>query len=181
MTGFVTEHRAGRPRLANLQDGSYLRRLVRSPLRSVTAYDPGPSVAELGARFGVDSLVKLNWNEDLFGLLPGVREAVIEELGRAQLYPEQAYADFRDAVSAWTGAEPDWVVPAHGIQSLVLTLVTAFVNPGERVVIPAPTYGLYRQACEAAGAEIVFVPTRGLRLDLEAMAVAAGGEARVRV
>jgi len=167
---------AGRVRTrAELEDGSYLRALVRAPLRSVVPYDPGPSVAELAARYGVASLVKLNWNEDLFGLLPGVREAVVEELARAPLYPEQAYADFREAVAEWTGAEPDWVVPAHGIQSLVLTLVTAFVNPGERVVIPTPTYGLYRQACEAAGAEIILVPTQGYHLDLEAMAVAARG------
>ena len=52
------------------------------PLRTVVPYDPGPSVAELATRFGVDHLVKLNWNEDLFGLLPGVREAVIDELQR---------------------------------------------------------------------------------------------------
>jgi len=148
---------------------------VKAPLRSAIPYDPGPSLAELGARFGVKRLVKLNWNEDLFGLLPGVREAVIEELSRASLYPEQAYADFREEVAEWVGCEPDWVVPAHGIQSLVLSVVTAVVSPGEKVVIPAPTYGLYRQACEAAGAEIVQVPTRGLRLDLEAMAEASVG------
>jgi len=149
--------------------------LVRAPLRSVEPYDPGKSISELGSHFGLTGLVKLNWNEDLFGLLPGVREAVIDELQRAPLYPEQAYGDFREAVAAWTGAEPDWIVPAHGIQSLVLTLVTALVNPGDRVVIPSPTYGLYRQACEAAGAEIVEVPTRELRLDLEAMAATASG------
>lgn len=166
---------------SKLGDGSLLRALVRAPLRSVVAYDPGPSMAELGARFGVTSLVKLNWNEDLFGLLPGVREAVIEELVRAPLYPEQAYGDFREAVAAWTGAEPDWIVPAHGIQSLVLTIVTAFVNPGERVVVPSPTYGLYRQACEASGAQLVVVPNHGLRLDLEAMALAARGSKLVFV
>ncbi len=160
---------------ASLRDGSSLRALVKAPLRSVAPYDPGPSLAELEARFGVTRLVKLNWNEDLFGLLPGVREAVVEELSRASLYPEQAYADFRDAVAERAGCEPDWIVPAHGIQSLVLTVVTAFVSPGEKVVIPAPTYGLYRQACEAAGAKIVILPTRGLRLDLEAMAEAAEG------
>jgi len=159
----------------NLEGGAGLRELVKAPLRSVTPYDPGPSLAELAERFGVTRLVKLNWNEDLFGLLPGVREAVIEELSRASLYPEQAYADFREAVAERTGSEPDWVVPAHGIQSLVLTVVTAFVSAGEKVVIPRPTYGLYRQACQAAGAEIVVVPTRGLRLDLEAMARAARG------
>ena len=72
-----------------LGDANRLRDLVRAPLRSVIAYDPGPSMAELGARFGVTGLVKLNWNEDLFGLLPGVREAVVKELVRAPLYPSR--------------------------------------------------------------------------------------------
>lgn len=155
--------------------GTHLRDLVRAPLRDVVPYDPGPSLAQLRARYGVEQLVKLNWNEDLFGLLPGVREAVVAELERASLYPEQAYSDFREAVAAFAGAEADWVVPAHGIQALVLAVVAAFVEPGDKVVIPLPTYGLYRQACESAGAEIVRVRTRGLRLDLEAIAEASRG------
>jgi histidinol-phosphate aminotransferase len=151
-----------------------LRSLAREPLRTVDAYDPGPSVAELQGRFGIGGLVKLNWNEDLFGLLPGVAEAVAAELGRAAaLYPEQAYSDFRELVASWTGAEAGSVVPAHGIQSLVLATTSVFLERGDKVVLPAPTYGLYRQACSAAGAEIVRVPTRGYRLDLEAMAEAA--------
>ena len=42
-------------------------------------------------------------------------------------------------------------------------------------MIPRPTYGLYRQACEAAGAEVVRVPTIGYRFDLDAMLGAASG------
>jgi histidinol-phosphate aminotransferase len=117
----------------------------------------------------------MNWNEDLFGLLPGVREAVIEELKRAPLYPEQAYSDFRDLVAERTGADPAMIAPAHGIQALVFAAVAAFINPGDRVVVPQPTYGLYRQAAAAAGAEIIRVPTRAYRLDLEQMLTAARG------
>lgn len=154
---------------------SDLRALARRPLRTVMAYDPGPSLRELEARYGVRDLVKLNWNEDLFGLLPGVGEAVADELRNASLYPEQAYSDFREMVAAFIGAEPAMVLPAHGIQALVLSTVAVFVNPGDRVVLPQPTYGLYRQACEAAGAVVVRVPTNDYRLDLEAMATAARG------
>lgn len=132
-------------------------------------------MTELKARYGVRDIVKLNWNEDLFGLLPGVREAVIEELRRAPLYPEQAYSDFRGLVATRTGADSAMVSPAHGIQALVFATVAAFVNSGDRVVLPQPTYGLYRQACEAAGADVVQVPTRGYRLDLEPMLSAAQG------
>jgi histidinol-phosphate aminotransferase len=66
-------------------------------------------------------------------------------------------------------------VPAHGIQALILAAASVFLEPGDKVVLPAPTYGLYRQACSAAGAGVVVVPTRGYRLDLEAMAEAARG------
>lgn len=156
-------------------DQTGLRELVRPSLRTVAAYDPGPSLTELEVRYGVKDIVKLNWNEDLFGLLPGVREAVIEEIRRAPLYPEQAYSDFRDLVAARTGADPAMVAPAHGIQALVFAVVAAFINPGDRVVLPKPTYGLYRQACEAAGAEVLRVPSREYRLDLEAMLSAAQG------
>ncbi|MHB1508416.1 MAG: pyridoxal phosphate-dependent aminotransferase [Acidimicrobiales bacterium] len=152
-----------------------LRALVRPALESVTPYDPGPGVADLEGRYGVERLVKLNWNEDLFGLLPGVRDAVVAELANASLYPEQAYTSFRSLVAAWAGTDAEMVLPAHGIQALVLATVAVFVNPGDKVVLPSPTYGLYRQACVAAGAEIVTVATRGYRLDLEQMAAAAHG------
>ena len=149
--------------------------LARGPLRSAAPYDPGPSVAELEDRFGVRGLVKLNWNEDLFGLLPGVADAVSRELARASLYPEQAYSAFRERVAEWTGADPAMIVPAHGIQALVLAVASVFLEPGDRVVLPEPTYGLYRTACSAAGAEALVVPVRGYRLDLAAMAEAARG------
>lgn len=152
-----------------------LRALVRRSLESAAPYDPGPSVAELERSFGVTGLVKLNWNEDLFGLLPGVAEAVAAELAHASLYPEQAYSSFRDLVGRWAGTDPATVVPAHGIQALVLATAAVFVERGDRVVLPAPTYGLYRQACAAAGARVVTVPARGYRLDLGAMAEAARG------
>ncbi|HKA96545.1 MAG TPA: histidinol-phosphate transaminase [Streptosporangiaceae bacterium] len=151
------------------------RALVRGALSAVAPHDPGPSVMELEARFGVSGLVKLNWNEDLFGLLPGVGEAVVGELAHVSRYPEQAYNSFRALVSKWAGADPAMVVPAHGIQALVLATALVFLEPGDKVVLPAPTYGLYRQACTAAGAEVVFVRTRGYRLDLGAMIRAAHG------
>ena len=99
----------------------------------------------------------------------------MDELRQAELYPEQAYADFRSLVAVRTGADPAMIVPAHGIQSLVFSTIAVFINPGDRVVIPTPTYGLYRQACEAAGAEVVRVPTMGYRFDLDAMVAAARG------
>jgi histidinol-phosphate aminotransferase len=148
-------------------------RLVRPSLHGLQPYRPGASVAELKRRHGLRDVAKLNWNENLFGPLPGVLEAAAAELPNLWMYPEQAYADFRSAVAAWLGVAPELVVPSHGIQSLVGTVAAALLEPGDAVVVPAITYGLYAQVSAAHGARLAPVPLRDLRIDLEAMARAA--------
>ena len=85
--------------------------------------------------------MKLNWNEGLFGPLPGVLEAVERELPRSWSYPEHAFRGLREAVAAETGARADRILPGHGIQALIVTLCSTFLSPGERVVIPHPRTG----------------------------------------
>jgi histidinol-phosphate aminotransferase len=144
--------------------------LVRAPLRDIGPYRPGPSLDDLMAAHGLEHVDKLNWNEGLWGPLPGVLDAVAGALDQTWAYPEHAYGALREAIAAETGAAPDQILPGHGIQALVLTLVNAFVTPGDRVVVPAPTYGLYAQACRVAGAHVERVGSPDLAIDLEAVA-----------
>jgi histidinol-phosphate aminotransferase len=146
--------------------------LLRPPLRDIGPYEPGEPLDELMARHGLSRVDKLNWNEGLWGPLPGVLDAVAGALDQSWAYPEHAYNTLRDAIAADTGAPPEQVLPGHGIQALILTLVNAFVSPGDAVVVPAPTYGLYAQACRVAGARVERVDSPDLRLDLEAVAAA---------
>jgi histidinol-phosphate aminotransferase len=149
--------------------------LLRRSVVGVGPYVPGASAAETKARLGREDLVRLNWNENLFGPLPGVTEETAAALPTAWAYPEEAYEEFRYAVAAWAGATPGEVIPGHGIQALTLALVATFVEPGDRVIIPRPTYGLYAQVCATAGADVRRIDAdASLGLDLEAIAAAAG-------
>ena len=145
-------------------------RLLRPPLRGVGAYEPGPSLDELMTRHGLARVDKLNWNEGLWGPLPGVEDAAAAALDQIWAYPEHAYNALREAIAAESGARPEQIMPAHGIQALILTLVSAFAAQGGTVVVPEHTYGLYAQASRVAGANVALVPSPGLRLDLERVA-----------
>jgi histidinol-phosphate aminotransferase len=147
--------------------------VLRPAVVDVGAYSPGVSAAEIKARYGIADVVRLNWNESLFGPLPGVLEATAAELEYAWAYPEESYDAFRAAAAAFAGAAPAQVIPGHGIQALTLAIVAAFVEPGDAVVVPRPTYGLYAQACRTAGAIVHRVDSPGLAFDLEAVAAAA--------
>ena len=147
--------------------------LLRPQLIDLGPYVPGPSVDELKREYGLDEVAKLNWNEGLFGPLPGVLEAVAGELPESWSYPEHAYLELREGIARDIGARADQILPGHGIQTMILTLCAAFLSPGDRVVVPQPTYGLYAQASSAAGAAVERVPSPELRLDLERVADAA--------
>jgi histidinol-phosphate aminotransferase len=150
--------------------------LVRPSLVGLEPYRPGPSLSELRREHGLDEIAKLNWNEDLFGPVPGALDAVTEELASAWMYPEQAYSDLREAVAGWLELPPETIVPAHGIQALIAAVAHTFIREGDAVLVPQPTYGLYAQVSAAAGGRVVRVPNREFRLDLEALADAARAE-----
>jgi histidinol-phosphate aminotransferase len=130
----------------------------------------GETLADVQARHGLDEVVKLNWNENLFGPLPGVVAAVHDELQNLSLYPEQVNTAFCEEVARYVGTEPGRIVPGHGTLALIGSLATAFLRPGDHAVVPALTYGLYAQLSAVRGATIERVPLRDLGLDLDAMA-----------
>ncbi len=148
-------------------------RIVRPSLDGLDPYRPGASLEELKEAYGLDEIVKLNWNEGLEGPFPGIEEAVAAEVERAWIYPAEAYSDLREQVAGWIGTTPDRIVPSHGIQALIATVVHGFLDPGDAVILTAPTYGLYATTSAAAGARVVSVPSRDLRHDVDALAAAA--------
>jgi len=152
---------------------TYWRSVIREPLVELGPYVPGSSAEDVQRRHGLSEVARLNWNEGLFGPLPGVLEEVVTGLEDAWAYPDRASEELRERLATWLGTDTDQIVPGHGIQALLLTLVAAFVAPGDRVVIPHPTYGLYAQACRAAGARVERVACPDLALDLNLIAAAA--------
>jgi histidinol-phosphate aminotransferase len=149
------------------------RGIVVPELAELDQFALGLTIPEVKELYGLDDVVKLSWNENLFGPLPGVLEAVTAELENIWLYPEQPYIDFRNEVAAATGTSPTNVVPAHGSLALLGLVASLLLRPGEHVVVPTLTYGLYAQISATRGATVHRAPMRALAIDLDAMAETA--------
>jgi histidinol-phosphate aminotransferase len=153
--------------------------IVVPALTELGPADAGGS-SKIKERHGLQEVVKLHWNENVFGPLPGVLEAVDAELQNAWMYPEEAYNAFRADVAQHIGTSPDRILPGHGTQALIGIIASALLRPGDDVVVPALTYYLYGQYCAARGATVQRAPMRELRIDLGALAeTARRTEARV--
>ncbi len=87
----------------------------------------------------------------------------------------RAIADQAGALAAWE-ITTDNVVVTHGATAGITATFLASVNPGQRVLIPEPSYSFYVDAVRMARAEPVMIPPApGFRIDLDALAAEAPG------
>jgi len=106
---------------------------------------------------GRGGLLRLDFNENTIGPSPRVLERLREVTAGDFLtvYPEYEVA--RGKMATFFGVESDQIVFSDGTDEAIHLLLQAFVEPGEEVLIPWPTFPMYRFYAEAAGAEPVLV------------------------
>lgn len=136
--------------------------LLRPAVRDMPGYTPGEQIADL---------VKLNTNEGAFGPSPQVM-ATLAAIGdeSLRLYPDPTSAKLRAAAAARFGVAPEQVLAGNGSDDCLTILYRAFLDEGQRVACPWPTYGLYDTLARLQGAQLVRSPFHqiGRRYELPA-------------
>jgi histidinol-phosphate aminotransferase len=149
-----------------------IERVCRPSVLRLEDCDVGMTIEEVKRDLGLTDITKLSENENPFGMSPRAMEAAVADLPNAFMYPEHAFYDLVDALATANGVPASMVVAGHGIEALIHQLPQLFVNPGDEVILADVTYGIYRQASVVMDADLVTVPLRDFRHDLEAMAKA---------
>lgn len=108
--------------------------------------------------------LRLDFNENTVGASPKVVEALQNALTQESLtlYPE--YSEARPKIAKYFGVSPDELLLTNGTDEAIQVLVNTFVNEGERVYIPEPTYAMYRFYSELAGGVAVHELTADIRV-----------------
>jgi len=165
--------------MVTIQDG--VSRLLRPDVAGLVPYAAPPSLEEFAASRGVavSDVVKLDQNENPYGCSPRVREA----LGRFDwyhVYPDPEHRALRDRLGEYAGVDPASVIIGNGSDELIELILRLFVEAGDRVLGPAPTFAYYATAAQAAGAEYVAVP-RGASFEVDPDVVAAAVDRQTKI
>ena len=122
------------------------RSLFRPDIDSIDGYTPGEQPQEPG-------WIKLNTNENPYPPSPAVRAAIVAAAeGRLNVYPDPLGTAFRKKAAAIYGVEPDWILPANGSDECLTLITRAFVDSGETICFPYPSYILYETLADLQGA-----------------------------
>lgn len=155
---------------------------VSPRLTAIPTYEPGLTTAEVMARYGLETAVKLASNESPFAPLPEVVAVLQDGLTGLNRYPDAYARQLRRALADRHGVEMEHVVMGNGSCELLLLAGQALLDPGTTIVHAAPSFAIYPHLATAAGTEAVPVPLAADGgHDLDAMAAAVDERTRLVV
>ncbi|MFD7226581.1 MalY/PatB family protein [Streptomyces sp. NPDC059881] len=118
-------------------------------------------------RFGVPGLLPFTISDMDFPCPPQVLDALRERVAHGVFgYTDWRLGEFREAIRGWyagrhdTALDPEWIVYAPSVLSLLSQLLQMWTEPGDGVVVHTPTYDGFRKAVTGLGRELRGVPMR---------------------
>jgi histidinol-phosphate aminotransferase len=147
---------------------------TRAHLESLPAYIPIEPFEVLSKRVGRDpsQIVKLDANENPYGPLPAVREA-LGRLDFPHIYPDPECRALRTALERFTEVPARYLLAGAGADELLDLLMRILLEPNDCILSCPPTFGMYSFDAELNAARVIEVPRRkDFSLDMDAICTA---------
>ena len=143
-----------------MSDAGSIKNRISKAVRSVSAY----SVP------GIDCSVKLDGNESPYGFEGEEKLALSERLAKLPVnrYPDPEALDLRTSLSRAVGFPADGILLGNGSDEIIQMIVEVFGGKSGRVLVPSPTFSMYRITSLILGKQVTEVELdENFDMDLE--------------
>ena len=140
----------------------------REAMKKLQPYKPGKSIEEIQNEYHVKDIIKLGSNENPYGMSEKVKE-VLEKRRTTTLYPDNYCTILRNKLANKFGILPSNLVFGNGSVEIIQMLCRAFLNKEDEMITCIPTFQSYLSESIMQDANIVEIPLRENRFDLEAI------------
>ncbi len=125
-----------------------IEELIRTEIRSFIPYNANQQPYK----------IKLDANESPFNLPSAVRKQLAEyvlEDPRLNMYPDTDSIQLREALGSYWNVDKENITVGTGSDQLIQIIANVFVEKGDKVLYPAPSFGMYKDSCIVAGGKAV--------------------------
>jgi histidinol-phosphate aminotransferase len=135
--------------------------MTEAAIRAATTILPAPrarvqAMKEYHPPLGSRDLLRLDFNENTLACSPRVREVLGGiSAGALTRYPEREPVEA--LVAAHLGLAPQQVALTNGVDEAIHVLFEAFLEAGDELLLPVPTYTMYEVYASATDARVVTV------------------------
>jgi len=128
---------------------------------ALTTVTPAPrervkAMKEYHPPLGSRDALRLDFNENTLACSPRVREALAQiSAGALTKYPEREPVEA--LVAAHLGIKPEQAALTNGVDEAIHVLFEAFLDAGDELLLPVPTYTMYEVYASATDARVIAV------------------------
>jgi len=150
----------------------------------VPVYEPGKPLEEVARELGfsdVAELIKVASNENELGPSPKAIAAMASVAQEMHRYPDGGSFYLKKRLADHLGVNPGNLILGNGSNELIEFLGHVFLEPGAHWVMSEYAFVVYRLVAALFHAEVLAVPMKNFRHDLDAMLSAITPETRMVV
>jgi histidinol-phosphate aminotransferase len=152
--------------------------LVPEHVRNLGGYKPGKSLRQAQRESRVNC-IKMASNENPFGPSPMAVKAMQAVLSESNFYPDNDAGELRQRLAELHGVKPEQIVPTAGSTALLGIVARTLLSPGLNAITSERSFIVYPIATQAAGGELIRVPTLDDGFDLTAIAATVNQHTRI--
>lgn len=144
---------------------------IRQHIREMPSYEPILPFDVLSEELGipVDRLIKLDANENPYGPIPEVMQA-LSSLDKLHIYPDPESRRIKRLLAEHHQIPEANIVVGAGADELIDLIVRVSLEPGDKQINCPPTFGMYAFDGKLNQANLISVPRRpDFSLDLEGL------------
>ncbi len=144
---------------------------LRPHIAQMEAYTPILPFEVLSAQLGLpaDEIIKLDANENPYGMLPAVKTA-LAQLPYGHIYPDPESRLLRRAIAEYYRVPFENILPGAGADELIDLILRAVIDPDDAILNCPPTFGMYAFDTAVNNGRVITVPRRpDFGIDLEAV------------
>ncbi len=150
-----------------------IEKLIRPELAALGGYSAhkAPETLSGVVEVPVESIIKIDANENPYGCSPLVQQALAEN-GDWNKYPDAGQTMLRQQLQEYVGVDAGSIVAANGSGEVLDEILRLFLESGDEVINCVPTFDLYRFRTLINRGNLVNVPRDG-NFDVDIKAVKA--------
>lgn len=131
---------------------------TRKTLDVIQPYSPGKPIWEVQKELGLERVIKMASNENPLGPSPKAVKAIQESLADLNRYPDADASVLRQAIAEQYGVEKQQVITTNGADELITLISEAFLEEGDEIIVPSPSFSEYDFGAHIMGAVVKQVP-----------------------
>jgi histidinol-phosphate aminotransferase len=131
---------------------------ARRVLQEMTPYSPGKPIWEVQRELGLQEVIKLASNENPLGPSPKAIEAMAKALPELHRYPDADASKLKQDIAEVYELETKQLIVTNGGDELITLVSEAFLDAGDEVVVPEPSFSEYKFGALLMGATVKKVP-----------------------